>query len=288
VPILFRKAEVSVFSKVLLWMFLVALPCATHANLRGPIDRQPEASSALKQPAPDLMVEYENLSFDLGVPYSGDARAVLDETRVGKVEAEYVLQAESEARHTFEFIMPQPNPVQVSINGEPILADTPVREPHDGSEAGRAELWRAVFTGTLRQGRNTIRVSYQQPLGLSETDYGYFVSSKWETFLEYELWPLKAWKLAPGFRINVEISVDDDTFVLKRWIASRHTVMALALLPVKRGEHTFWDEFELSGGQVERPSGKIKRSFILGPRFPDRLRVLSTEYIRRQYEPYLP
>lgn len=259
-----------------------------HANLRAPIESQPEPSQALKQVSPDLVVEYENLFFDLGTPYSGDAWTVQDQKRLAKVEAHYVVQSPREAVYTFEFIMPQPNSAEVSINTEVVVAQTPERLPRDEKKQDQIDLWKVTFTGKLQQGQNTIRVSYLQPLGMSEVDYGYFKSSKWKSFVDYELWPLKEWKLGPDFRINIETTVNDDTFVIKRWFTSRHNVKALAVVPEVTPDYSYWNEFEIGGGQIKRGDGKIKQRLVLGPKFPDRLRVISTEYIGRGFQLYAP
>ena len=277
------------FAKAGGWLILAgvfAFLSSAHANLRAPIDSLPEPSQALKSASPDLVVEYENLFFDLGSPYSGDAWTVQDQKRLAKVEAQYVVQSPREATYTFEFIMPLPNSAEVSINTKVVAAKTPQHLPRDEKKHDQIDLWKVAFTGKLQQGQNTIRVSYQQPLGMSEVDHGYFKSSKWKSFVDYELWPLKEWKLGPDFRINIETTVDDDTFVIKRWFTSRHTVKALALVPEVSPDYTFWHEFEIGDGQVERGDGKIKQRLVLGPKFPDRLRVISTELIRREYELY--
>lgn len=279
------------FAKTSGWLLfagVLAFLGSAHANLRAPIESQPESSQALKPASPDLVVEYENLFFDLGLPYSGDAWTVQNQKRFAKVEAQYVVQSPREATYTFEFIMPQPNAAEVSINSDVVAAKTPERLPRDEKQQEQTDLWKVTFTGKLQQGQNTIRVSYQQPLGMSEVDYGYFKSSKWKSFVDYELWPLKEWKLGPDFRINIETTVDDDTFVIKRWFTSRHTVKALALVPEVNPDYTYWHEFEIGGGQVERADGKIKQRLVLGPKFPDRLRVISTEYIGRGFQPYVP
>lgn len=256
---------------------MTLLSCLAHANLRAPIESPEESSQVLRPASPDLVVEYENLFFDLGTPYSGDAWTVRNQKRLARIEAEYAVQSPREATYTFEFVMPQANRAEVSINAASVPAKAPELLPRDEKKREQPDSWKVAFTGKLQQGLNIIRVSYQQPLGMHEVDYGYFKSSKWKSFVDYELWPLKGWTLGPDFRINVETSVDDDTFVIKRWFASRHTVKALALLAELVADYSYWRELEIGGGQVVRGDGKIKHRLLLGREFPDRLRVSSTE-----------
>lgn len=274
------------------WHWIIALATSAlitsaHANLRAPVWEDRGASQALKPANEDLVVEYENLIFDLGSPYSGSLWDVRRQSKSANIEAEYAVQSPHEFTYTFEFIMPEPNTASVSVNGNAIVADAPIQLPRDEKKPNEFDLWKIAFTAKLLQGQNNIRVSYRQPLSRKETLHGYFITSKWQSFVDYELWPLKEWKLAPDFKINIFSSVDDDTPFPKRLFTSRHTVKALALLPEKWSP-AHWPELEISGSQIERKNKKIKLRLVLGPDFPDHLRMISTEHMKVDFPPYVP
>lgn len=274
------------------WHGIIALAASVlvtsaHANLRAPTWEDRGASQALKPANEDLVVEYENLTFDLGSPYSGSLWDVQKQSKSAFIEAEYAVQSPREFTYTFEFIMPEPNTASISVNADEIVADAPIQLPRDEKKSNEFDLWKVVFTAKLLQGRNIIRINYHQPLSRKETLHGYFTTSKWQSFVDYELWPLREWKLAPDFKINIFSSIDDDTHFLKRLFTSRHTVKALAIR-IEKWSPAHWPELEISGSEIERKNKKIKLRLVLGPDFPDRLRMISTEHMKVDFPPYVP
>ena len=68
-------------------------------------------------------------------------------------------------------------------------------------------LFQAVFEARIVAGVNRIEVKYEQPLGLDETQHGYFTSSEFAFTFGYELWPLEEWRRSDTFALSTSISV---------------------------------------------------------------------------------
>lgn len=254
---------------ILLTMMLCVMPA--RANIRGPHADEYAASGALV-PDAGLIVESEHLSFAMGKPFTGDIYTVLKTPRFANISAQYSVLATEEKTHTFEFIMADANPATAEINGVSVPTSIPM--PTAGNETSPNKQWKVGFSGKLSKGRNAIRFSYRQPVSKREIRYGYFVASKWESAVEYELWPLKEWKLAPDFTLHIEANIEDDTSPLKKIFgSSNHTVKIVTPSPLLSRYHYP----EIAGATIQRLDDKIIYRLKLGARFPDRIRVLSTE-----------
>ena len=65
-----------------------------------------------------------------------------------------------------------------------------------------AKAWVDLVTGS-----NQIIFEYDQPLAAREIGYGYFSDGRMLPEFRYMLWPLKEWRRAKGFAIDVRIEV---------------------------------------------------------------------------------
>ena len=266
-------------------VFCLGVSAPAEANLRAPIYVEVPPSAALKPATPDLIVEGEHLSFKLGRPYAGSESTAYDDLRQAEIEAVYQVRASAPAAApvAFEFIMPSvPNAVEVLINGKAVPAHQAAPKPieKDKPRTREDELVSVRFEGALQEGSNELRVRYRQPLGKYEMRYGYFTSSTWASAVEYELWPLHEWQLAPDFRLQVEVSFADDTAGLRRVLFGSH--YKLELLGYEGiGEGPDYGCYRIGtercapgqalGGETTYADGIATRRLTLGAKFPARL-----------------
>lgn len=255
---------------------LAAVSCAStaYANLRAPHLVEYAASGALPAAGTGLIVEAETLTFAMGRPYSGDIGDVTGMQRHATIEARYFILSADTTRHDFEFIMADANPARVTINDQPATASEPVPMEVAAGHDIKPKRWKVRFSGLLQKGRNTITFSYRQPVSVREARHGYFTSSKWESYVEYELWPLKEWQLSPDFKLRIAASFEDDTPLLRR-LLGRYNHTAQIVVPL--ADEAPWRFPALTGAHIERQDGKTDYRLELDRDFPDRIRVLSTE-----------
>lgn len=179
-----------------------ALPAV--ANMRVPSDYWHAPSGALSSSA-SLEVLGETLLFDCGEE-NCDVNAI------------YTVRADRPLDLTFEFVLPLQTAVNARVAGHDVVADVTLFEnrPFDQDdprlpdifESDRASpIYRATFQGRLDAGTKRIDVRYVQPLGGNEAVYGYFTTSRWVMFFEYELKPLKEWSLAEDFALDLSVSM---------------------------------------------------------------------------------
>jgi hypothetical protein len=189
-----------------LFLLLALFPTLASANLRAPGSVPHSPSSALYVPAGGLTVTGEELTFDC------DDRCA--------VTAAYAVTAAKEGRLAFEFILPVKEQVAVRVGplGAPVQVGPaePLGERETKGMAAasarsyrndRTPLYRARFEATLVKGPNRIVVTYSQPLGAFERDYGYFKKGRWVQVFQYEVWPLKEWTVAPGFAAKLTVTM---------------------------------------------------------------------------------
>lgn len=185
------------------------------ANLRAPIrvDRAPSTAlyppSGQGEPGPALSALGERLVFSC----AGSGC---------RVEAEYRVQAAAAASWTFEFVLPAGQPVTVELGDNRQSAQTVPAEPYSQREAEAfgwtrqgfhpegLTLHRARFQGALPAGESRIRVSYFQPHSSVEHGHSYFSDGRFVDTVVYELWPLREWSRAAGFRIDLEVRMARD------------------------------------------------------------------------------
>jgi hypothetical protein len=167
---------------------------SASANLRAPIVVERSGSSALRSKGADLVVLGEKLRFEC-----------VHNCEVG---ATYRVRAANAGRFAFAFILPVEKPVTVRVGADGValrVGGTAPERGHDrGTELARFE---ADFEASLPAGESEIAVSYEQPTGAHEHDYGYFKKGRFVDDWHYFVAPLKEWKMDPGFAVELEVSV---------------------------------------------------------------------------------
>ena len=159
-------------------------------------------SSALRPAGAGLTVRRETLTFEVGAQEAA-------------VAAEYLVDAAAGADLALTFISPAGSTgVRAWVNGEERSVTT---GPYDGGAASGAReedrhgpfgaLRQGGFTAQFRAGENRIRVTYGQGFGLFWIPVGYFHDPLYLRVFPYELWPLRGWTLAPGFQLDLKVSV---------------------------------------------------------------------------------
>ncbi|MBI3396192.1 MAG: hypothetical protein HY042_10190, partial [Spirochaetia bacterium] len=204
---------------------LILLPGLALANLRAPWHISPYPSFAIIAKAANLTVLGETLEFACDSLYLGDANAAKLQSAACRVTAVYHVRSEGALDAGLEFIGPSAAGISMNVNGKPAVPNvvrlTFTRDeamrfgvfhacrfcPHTGNaDEPEQPLYSIKFNGAFQAGANTIVVKYTQPLALDEISYGYFQTSKWAQGFTYELWPLREWKLDPGFQLKLSIS----------------------------------------------------------------------------------
>ncbi len=178
------------------------------ANMRAPVSRH-SPSAALAGPSAGLTV----LGEELALACRGDGCAV---------RATYRLWARSAGSWDFGFVLPGPAKVTVRCGQTELqAASRPAHWPDPQAEtSGPGDMPRLHFLPKMHQagfelslpaGKSAITVSYRQAWGKSERRFsGYFSGWLSARTLRYELWPLREWRLAPGFALMVTVKVEGD------------------------------------------------------------------------------
>lgn len=189
-------------------VLLITLPllCSgeTSANMRAPSLHYQAPSFSLtvpeKKPSmPRLVVQSETLN--VACNYT-DCR----------VQATYHITSDVSAELAFTFITPSSQPVQARVAGR-VTAAAVEPDPQkvwtnetERFARGPLPLYKASFSGAVHAGRNDVEVTYLQPLSILEQEYGYFTSSRSIERFVYVLSPLKEWRLADDFTLDVTLS----------------------------------------------------------------------------------
>jgi hypothetical protein len=164
------------------------------ANLRAPIVVERSGSAALRLRAGDVVVLGEKLQFDC--------------SHNCKVEATYRVRAAAAGHYRFAFILPVEKPVTVQAGTDSIDAKVASAAPERGDERGTdLPRFEADFEATLPAGESPIVISYEQPTGAHEHDYGYFKKGRFVDDWHYFVAPLKEWRMDSGFALDLEVSV---------------------------------------------------------------------------------
>ena len=253
-------------SRVPLLLVLVAAlaPAPARANLRAPGYVPHSPSSALYAPAGGLTVTGEELTFEC------DGRCA--------VTAAYAVTAARAGRLAFEFILPVKEQVAVRVGPAGEAVKVGPAEPLGAREAkamraalarahrdDRVALYRARFEATLAAGANRVVVTYVQPLGAYERDYGYFKKGRWVHTFQYEVWPLKEWTLAPGFTARLTVTMPRPA--PGWWKRTFGTVRSIACRALKEDSST-----PLVGARLTQRQGTLEyRVDLAAATLPDRL-----------------
>ncbi|HMV78529.1 MAG TPA: hypothetical protein PK453_22385 [Leptospiraceae bacterium] len=292
--------------KIISSIFVVVLfSVSISANMRAPQFHYSHASYAVSRSSEGLTVKKEDLSFECPAfqnltENSDFMNAACD------VNAVYELEAEKAGTYRFEFILPSDLETSVSMNGEASMKIKPliIKKLNESekeiyrahpemcsgpcSEKSDTALYRVSFSGTLKKGLNRISAGYRQILSHRETKYGYASSSKWASGLSYELWPLKEWKLASDFQMNVRFTVPSPGFfssagtvctgedlnfqkypfsILKKEYSKSET--GTSGMPERTKPNHFYSLKEKR--KISEKDGKILYEVSFGNSFPDRI-----------------
>lgn len=256
--------------RVLAALTLVVCTSAS-ANLRAPRSLIHSPSTALYPPGETLTVHAETLTF------------VCAESC--RVTAIYDVESKIDQTLSFEFILPVREKVTAKVgsadaavvvaDAEPLAdadnkSDFSIRKARFGSSEETAPLFRARFDGKLTTGRSKIAVAYDQPLGGIERDYGYSGDGRFLKEFQYELWPLKEWKLAPGFAITVSLSMKRKPPALfTRWFGAAPTASCRGVSPAASPDgQPQVTKFPISPAQT---GDRLEIGFSMRDGFPHRL-----------------
>jgi hypothetical protein len=174
------------------------------ANMRAPFSAAEHGSTAPRGPVDGVTVLGERL----------ELRCVASTCRV---RAEYRVRAERAVRAELRFVLPDREGIVARAGDQIVAVDVAelraihprtAFDPFARLTPGKLrDLWQATFVVDLEPGEQSITVEYTQPLGVFETEYGYFVRSTFEFQVRYELWPLREWDLADGFALDFRVVV---------------------------------------------------------------------------------
>lgn len=234
----------------------VLAPLVVAANLRAPGHVDAAPSGALAKPEAAVSVKSETLT-------------VRCEPEACEVEARYAILAERALETSLELLAPAgpaaKGPVTALVNGQlqPAAGGSTTADPGHAEKDRHGDplpLFQARFPAPLVAGANEIVVRYRQPLAADEHDYGYFKKGRWTHRFRYELWPLKGWRLAPGFALALEVSMDRPAPGF--WARHFGTMRSLACTDPEEGK-------KLPGTPVQEGDRLVQRTSF-GAQFPDR------------------
>lgn len=245
--------------KPLFSLLLSFLPFLSFANMRAPMSVFEFPSSALEnaqqtknKSKSHLEVQYEALKINC-------------DPHQCTIDAVYYVTAQKNEQLIFTFILPAQAKIDATVNESPVeSALSPLSETskyrelinqrsHYQLTPSSDKIYQAKFLGSVKEGNNVIAVRYVQPLSIIEARYGYFVKSRFVSEFVYILGPLKEWKKAANFKINLEVSS-----------------------PRKKAKSSIFDKQQsikctLPQEKIAYEKDKIIYSSVLGSNFPDLL-----------------
>ncbi|MCB1174940.1 MAG: hypothetical protein KDK39_15315 [Leptospiraceae bacterium] len=181
-------------------ILLLAASSSVLANMRGPQFLNTSAAANLQKPGGQVVVQKENLTFSCT---RIQIDAPLDPCTIRAV---YTVQAFRSSTISLQFVLSErATQIKARLAGQsrPIQLQLPASDQHDRPGMDRQAT--AIFQGPLPAGTHEIVVEYRQPVGLQEYGYGYFSDGKFTAWLDFELWPLKEWQLAPDFQLELTV-----------------------------------------------------------------------------------
>lgn len=203
----YQMASISFITGIII--LIIQIPVT--ANMRAPYHREYRSSSGLTR-IEGVTLLSEKISFEFDRYFTGSAGTVSEEKIYCTVKAMYKVSSDNIADAEFEFISPSAESATVMVNdlNSPVSAKALEKSP--GSSQGSwsmfyRDLYSLKFSGSLKEGDNTISVTYRQPLSVSEISYGYFSKSLWNTGASYEFAPVKEWKRSVSFLAEIVLSV---------------------------------------------------------------------------------
>lgn len=237
---------------------LLAVPIHSMANMRAADIYWESSSSTIKNPHPKA---------PSGIEVSSEILNIHCDEQQCQVIASYQISSSKVQPIALAFILPVSTTITAKINNQAIPTEsTKAAEIQEWSldpsdyrisvydrEINRYVNYEAHFSGTLLKGNNTVTVEYIQPLSRREEDFGYFHSGRYLQTFSYILAPLKQWKLADDFTLNISVRA-----------------------PKKRPDHDRWSLFKrrnltchLDNGILTRQSVTLMYTATLDKNFPD-------------------
>lgn len=252
-------------------IFLVFITASVLANLRAPYYRFFKGSGMLYSKGSNLTVQKEKLEILCDSPYSGKLDGVMAKIHYCRIKAVYFFDSEKTKIYNFSFVLPVNEKISVSINTETgIKTDTKLlSQEFNGNKSWHYHddtLYQADFQAEIKSGNNTIIIEYSQPISVHETKYGYWTASQYLSEINYELWPLKEWKLSSDFSLDLEITVEDDDSL---WRSLFGTSNDLLLIGLSKDKRTLYRELK-----IEEKKAKLFLKTSFNNNFPDSLALL--------------
>lgn len=178
------------------------------ANLRPPKIIHHPPSSTLYRLSADPIVVREEMNVEC-------------DQHICDVVAKYIIDVENRFSAEVDFMIPGEIDVSVKVgqNSAPVRKKSvPYGKDPREKDAGKDPffgifnpLFRASFPLSLEQGQHEILIQYRQPLSQKEFGYGYFSEGYFVGTFQYELWPIKEWKIAPDFALNLFVALKSNS-----------------------------------------------------------------------------
>lgn len=258
---------------ILLISLCIAGASTPDANMRAPYTAQYRGTEELRTSLRGLIVIKENLVFDCDSPYRGTLDEVMKQIRYVRVTAAYTIRAAQSSAASFDFISTEPVTADVSINESTVSSSSPVLiedNKSTGFHAINNSMYRIPFFGTLKEGTNTITITYRHPMSVHERNYGYFTKSRFSTMFAYYLKPLREWTLDDTFAMNICIRFKDDTGWSKKFFGSDYEIHAYG---VSEKDIDYSDKEIKTSLNKKSPSDTLEVTHTYASDFPERLSI---------------
>jgi hypothetical protein len=258
---------------ILLLSLCAAGVSAPDANMRAPYTVQFRGAEELRTSIRGLIVIKEDLVFDCDSPYKGKLDEVMKQIRYVRVTAAYSIRAAQSSAASFDFISTEPVTADVSINESTVASSSPVlieERKSTGFHAINNSIYRIPFSGVLKEGTNTITITYRHPMSVFERSYGYFTKSRFSTMFTYYLKPLREWTLDSGFAMSIRIRFKDDTGWSKNIFGSDYEIHAYG---VSEKDIDYSDKEIKTALNKKSPSDTLEVTHAYASDFPEQLSI---------------
>lgn len=191
------------------FILLAALGClstAATANIRRPLQRMVPAGRHVSVIGNSILVDHEEIKVQCdrnhcrtqaiyNVINTGNTTLEMDPVFVAPVQGEIQTVCGQHPRQVSQLLP----------SAKPEATDLPALQ--DDYMFSTVPLSTAAFHCVLRPGPATISIEYSQLVRLEEHDVSYFSKSWFRRFYDYELSPLKEWKLAESFHLTFDLEI---------------------------------------------------------------------------------
>lgn len=260
--------------KIFLVLTLVIVPSLITANIRAPYHKTFESGGEIHSSV-QLTVLSANLMFNFENYYSGELKKVQKSPEyICKVLAIYKIKSEKRNAASFDFITPSVNDFLVKINNEKKSTIVKAKKlQKTGVRFGKMKknhyLYTVKFNSVIKKGISSIEVTYLQPISIYENDYGYFTSSKWSSYVEYQYWPIKEWKRDNNFTSEILVSVPYDWGFFDYINGADIEI----LVKGKNKEKLGYETFIFKSMKQRKEGNKLVKKFVVRNQLPDILQV---------------